>query len=117
MAFGTPGGDCQDQWTLQFFLNVVDFGLNLQAAIEAPTVHSRDFANSFYPHDAHPNEMNAENRIPDGVLAELRARGHLITVDDGWSHGGVLAVALDPATGIIRGAASPRPRRAYVMGR
>ena len=117
LAFGTPGGDCQDQWTLQFFLNFVHFGMSLQEAIDAPTVHSRDFANSFYPHDAHPNEMNAEDRIPEGVLAELRARGHRVTVDDGWSHGGVLAAAVDPDTGIMSGAASPRPRRAWVIGR
>jgi gamma-glutamyltranspeptidase/glutathione hydrolase len=117
LAFGTPGGDCQDQWPLQFFLNFVHFGMDLQEAIDAPTVHSRDFANSFYPHDAHPGEMNAEERIPEEVLAELRARGHIVNVDDGWSHGGVLATAIDPVTGLMSGAASPRPRRAYAMGR
>jgi len=117
LAFGTPGGDCQDQWTLQFFLNFVHFGMSLQAAIDAPTVHSRHFASSFYPHDAHPGEMGAEDRIAPEVIDELRARGHVVHLDPGWSHGGVLAVALDPATGMMSGAASPRPGQAYAMGR
>ena len=117
IAFGTPGGDCQDQWTLQFFLNVVHFGMDIQAAIDAPTHHSRDFANSFYPHDAHPGEMNVEARIPEEVVRELEARGHKVTVDGAWSHGGVLACAADPLTGVMSGAASPRPGQAYVMGR
>ncbi|MBM3499328.1 MAG: gamma-glutamyltransferase family protein [Armatimonadetes bacterium] len=117
LAFGTPGGDCQDQWTVQFFLNVVHFGMNLQEAIDAPTVHSRDFVNSFYPHDAHPGVMAAEDRIPTEAIEGLRARGHLVELNPGWSHGGVLAVALDPATGRLSGAASPRPGQAYVMGR
>jgi gamma-glutamyltranspeptidase/glutathione hydrolase len=117
LAFGTPGGDCQDQWTLQLFLNWVHFGMGLQEAIDAPTVHSRHFASSFYPHDAYPGEMNAEDRIPGDVLEGLRARGHVIQLDPPWSHGGVLAVSLDPATGLLSGAASPRPGQAYVMGR
>jgi gamma-glutamyltranspeptidase/glutathione hydrolase len=117
LAFGTPGGDCQDQWTLQFLLNFVHFGMNLQEAIDAPTVHSRDFASSFYPHDAHPGEMGAEDRIAPEAIGELRARGHLVHLDPAWSHGGVLAVALDPATGVVSGAASPRPGQAYAMGR
>ena len=117
LAFGTPGGDCQDQWTLQFFLNLVHFGMGLQEAIDAPTVHSLDFANSFYPHDAHPNEMAAEERIDPEVTEALRARGHVVHVHPPWSHGGVLAVALDPGTGRLSGAASPRPGQAYVMGR
>jgi gamma-glutamyltranspeptidase/glutathione hydrolase len=117
LAFGTPGGDCQDQWTLQFFLNVVHFGMNLQQAIDAPTVNSRDFASSFYPHDAHPNAVDAEDRIAPEVLEELGRRGHRVQVDPPWSHGGVLAVALVPATGVRSGAASPRPGQAQAMGR
>ena len=117
IAFGTPGGDCQDQWTLQFFLAVVHFGMDLQAAIDAPTFHSRHFANSFYPHDAHPGEMNVEARISEAVTRDLEARGHGVTVDGSWSHGGVLACSISPMTGQLAGAASPRPGQAYVMGR
>jgi len=117
IAFGTPGGDCQDQWTLQFFLNFLHFGMDLQTAIDAPTFHSSHFASSFYPHDAHPGEMHAEERMPPAVLDELRARGHIVHADPPWSHGGVLAVALDPISGVMSGAASPRLGCAYAMGR
>ena len=117
IAFGTPGGDCQDQWTLQFFLNFVHFGMDLQTAIDVPTFHSTHFASSFYPHDAHPGEMHAEERIPPEVLDELRGRGHIVHADPPWSHGGVLAVALDPISGVMSGAASPRLGCAYAMGR
>ena len=76
LAFGTPGGDGQDQWTLQFFLNYVEFGLDLQQALDAPTVHTTHFPSSFYPRNAHPGRVEAESRIPEETLAELRRRGH-----------------------------------------
>lgn len=117
LAFGTPGGDAQDQWTLQFFLNWVHFGMDLQQAIDAPTVYSRHFASSFYPHDAHPGEVNCEARIGSQVIEGLRARGHIVNIDPGWSHGGVLAVAFDPTTGRMSAAVSPRPGQAYAVGR
>ncbi len=117
LAFGTPGGDQQDQWTTQFFLNVVDFGFDLQEALDAPTVHSAHFPGSFYPHTAHPGRCHVEGRIPPDVCDALVARGHDVRTDDDWSHGQVTAVAFDAATGIVRGAASPRGRVAYVMGR
>jgi len=116
LAFGTPGGDQQDQWTLQFFLNVVDFGMELQEALDAPTVQSTHFPGSFYPHQAHPAGVRAESRIAAEVLDELRARGHDVGVDGPWSHGQVTAVARE-TNGVLSGAASPRGRVAYVMGR
>ncbi|MBV9603027.1 MAG: gamma-glutamyltransferase, partial [Chloroflexi bacterium] len=116
LAFGTPGGDQQDQWSLQFFLNVVDFGMELQEALDAPTVQSTHFPGSFYPHQAHPGGMRAESRIAADVLDELRARGHDVGIDGPWSHGQVTAVAREE-NGVLSGAASPRGRVAYVMGR
>jgi gamma-glutamyltranspeptidase/glutathione hydrolase len=116
LAFGTPGGDQQDQWTLQFFLNVVDFGMDLQEALDAPTVHSTHFPGSFYPHESHPGAMRAESRIPAEVRDELQSRGHIVNVDGPWSHGQVTCVAREP-NGVLSGAASPRGRVAYVMGR
>jgi gamma-glutamyltranspeptidase/glutathione hydrolase len=83
LAFGTPGGDCQDQWTLQFFLNYVDFGMNIQEALDAPSVHSLHFPSSFYPREAYPARMVAENRIAPEVIAELKRRGHEVIVGDG----------------------------------
>jgi len=116
LAFGTPGGDQQDQWSLQFFLNVVDFGMDLQEALDAPTVHTTHFPGSFYPHESHSGEMRAESRIPIEVRDELASRGHTVNVDGPWSHGQVSAVARE-RNGVLSGAASPRGRVAYVMGR
>ncbi|MCH8155487.1 MAG: gamma-glutamyltransferase, partial [Proteobacteria bacterium] len=64
MVFGTPGGDAQEQWTSQFFLNYVDFGMDIQEALDAPTVHTNHFPSSFYPRPAYPGRVVAESRIP-----------------------------------------------------
>jgi gamma-glutamyltranspeptidase/glutathione hydrolase len=117
LAFGTPGGDQQDQWSLQFFLNVVDFSMDLQEALDAPTVQTTHVQGSFYPHAADPGACRVEARIPDEVRSELEARGHKVSIDGPWSHGQVSAVAFDPDSGVLSGAASPRGRVAYVMGR
>ena len=117
MAFGTPGGDQQDQWTLQFFLNVVEFGMDLQAAVDAPVVHSAHFPSSFYPHETFPRRVVAEGRIPADVVHELAARGHEMQVIGSWASGEVTAVRFDAGTGLIEGAASPRGGAAYVIGR
>ena len=79
IAFGTQGGDQQDQWTLQFFLNLADFGMNLQEAIEAPrySLHACSHP-SFYPHDAAPGLVRMEDRIDERVRAELAALGHKV---------------------------------------
>jgi gamma-glutamyltranspeptidase/glutathione hydrolase len=117
LAFGTPGGDQQDQWTLQFFLNFVDFGMDMQEALDAPTVQTSHFPGSFYPHAAKPGGCRVESRVPAEVQSALQARGHKVEVDGPWSHGQVTAVAYDTASGVVSGAASPRGRTAYVMGR
>ena len=117
MAFGTPGGDCQDQWTLQFFLNVIDFGMNLQEAIDAPSFHTHHFPNSFYPHNANPGSLTLEARIPESVRDALSERGHEVTVSGAWSHGKVLAITFDVKSGLISAGASPRRQIAYAMGR
>jgi gamma-glutamyltranspeptidase/glutathione hydrolase len=109
LAFGTPGGDQQDQWTLHFFLDCVDFGVgDLQAAIDAPTLHIEHAPGSFYPRQAQPGVVQAEGRIPDAVLGALEARGHRVRRAGPWSHGRVLAAAFDPATGACEAAASTR---------
>ena len=117
MGFGTPGGDQQDQWTLQFLLNVVDFGMDLQAAIDAPVVHTLHFPSSFYPHQIHPRRVVAEGRIAGDVIADLRSRGHDVEVLSDWASGEVTAVRFDPESGLIEGAASPRAGAAYAIGR
>lgn len=108
MAFGTPGGDQQDQWTLQFFLNVVDFGMEVQDAIEAPRFSSAHFPSSFHPHNTVPGLLRIENRIPAEVHRELEARGHKVEVKEDWSEGDVLCICVDGEKGILRGGADPR---------
>lgn len=117
MVFGTPGGDMQDQWTLQFFLNVMDFGMGLQEAIDAPTFHIMHFPSSFYPRAAYPKRVVVEGRIPEEIRAELEARGHEIVVGGDWAHGQVTGIRFDPDTGLIEGGASPRTMVPYAMGR
>jgi gamma-glutamyltranspeptidase/glutathione hydrolase len=116
MAFGTPGGDQQDQWTLQFFLNYVEFGMNLQAAIDVPTFHTSHFTSSFYPRGAHPGRLHIENRIPAQVVRELERRGHRVAVEDGWSNGRVTAVHYAWGTRVMSAAASSRYQTPYALG-
>ena len=116
MAFGTPGGDQQDQWTLQFFLNFVEFGMDLQSAIDAPTFHHAHFPSSFYPREAEPGRLYVEARIPASVRRELTRRGHRVVVEGGWVNGRVTAVRFDKDNGTIEAAASSRYQTAYAMG-
>jgi gamma-glutamyltranspeptidase/glutathione hydrolase len=116
MVFGTPGGDNQDQWTLQFFLNHVDFGMSVQLALDQPTVHIRHVPGSFWPHAAYPGRVYVEPRIPVEVRAGLAERGHEVVVSDPWSHGRCLAIRYDPDTGVMFGGASPRRAEAQAIG-
>jgi gamma-glutamyltranspeptidase/glutathione hydrolase len=115
LAFGTPGGDQQDQWTLGFFLNHVLFGMNLQQAIDAPAFHTSHFPSSFYPRDSVPRSLFAESRVAEPVLAELRRRGHEVTVMPPWSLGRISAVSR--SRGFINAAANPRGMQGYAVGR
>jgi gamma-glutamyltranspeptidase/glutathione hydrolase len=122
MAFGTPGGDQQDQWQLHFFLAValraeVRGGLDLQGAIDAPNWHNDSFPGSFYPRGMRPGSVTVESRTDAAVVAELRLRGHDVTVGDAWSEGRLCAVARDPAAGILSAAANPRGMQGYAVGR
>lgn len=116
MAFGTPGGDQQDQWTLQFFLNFIEFGMNLQAAIDAPTFHNAHFPSSFYPREAEPGVLYLEGRIPPEVRPELKRRGHHIVIEGDWVNGRVTAIHYDRDRKVISGAASSRYQTPYAMG-
>ena len=115
IAFGTPGGDQQDQWTLQFFLNVVDFGMNLQEAVEAPKFSSAHFPSSFYPHGARPGVLRIEKRVDETVRDDLASRGHKVELRPDWSEGHVLAVQFDPSSGALSGACDPRGQIIPVM--
>lgn len=116
LAFGTPGGDQQDQWTLELFLAHAVFGLDLQAAMDAPMFHTAHFPSSFAPHDAFPGRLLAEPMAP-GVLDELRARGHEVVEAPPWSLGRMCAVGVNRETGLLQAAATPRGAQAYAVGR
>ena len=116
MAFGTPGGDQQDQWQLVVFLRHVHHGLNLQAAIDAPLFHSTHFPSSFYPRSREPGGLVAEASFGPAVLDDLRARGHRITEAEAWTVGRMTAARRE-ADGLLRAAATPRLMQAYAVGR
>ncbi|MFO0929007.1 MAG: gamma-glutamyltransferase family protein [Gemmataceae bacterium] len=116
LVFGTPGGDQQDQWTLQFFLNVVVFGMDLQAAIDAPTFHTTHFPSSFYPRRAYPGEVVVESRIDEATQKALAARGHRVQVTRPWANGQVMAAGFGPQPGTLSAAVSPRGQVGYVTG-
>ncbi|MET9247053.1 gamma-glutamyltransferase family protein [Nonomuraea sp. NPDC003709] len=115
LAFGTPGGDQQDQWSLNFFLAVVHGGLNLQEAIDAPMFHSEHFPSSFFPRGSRPGVLHVEDRVDAGVMAELRRRGHEVEVQGPWTLGRLSAVARDGE--FLKAAANPRGAQGYAVGR
>jgi gamma-glutamyltranspeptidase/glutathione hydrolase len=115
LAIGTPGGDSQDQQILLVLLNLIDFGMDVQAAIEAPRVNSLHPVSSFDNHRAQPGVLEVEASLPEGVLAELKARGHVLLVRPRFGIStGVVAAGIDPATGQLRGGADLRRERAIV---
>lgn len=115
LAFGTPGGDSQDQWSLQLFLRVASGESNLQRAIDAPAFHSNHAPDSFYPKYWRPGELVVEDRLGQGTINGLRARGHRVVVSGGWSEGRLSAVARDG--GWLKAAANPRGSQGYAVGR
>jgi gamma-glutamyltranspeptidase/glutathione hydrolase len=115
LAWGTPGGDQQDQWIPQFFLRHVHAGLNLQESIDAPAWHTEHFPSSFWPRAARPGVLVVESRVPESTIAELRRRGHIVEVGPAWSEGRLVAAARDRDR--LKAAANPRGMQAYAAGR
>ncbi|EJC68566.1 gamma-glutamyltransferase [Rhizobium leguminosarum bv. viciae WSM1455] len=116
LAFGTPGGDQQEQWQLSFFLRYIHHKLNLQAAIDQPLFHTSHFPGSFYPRTREPGSLMAEANFGPDVLDALRRKGHKLTVADPWTIGRLTAARRD-ADGLLRAAATPRLMQAYAIGR
>jgi gamma-glutamyltranspeptidase/glutathione hydrolase len=116
LAFGTPGGDQQDQWSLVFFLNHVHFGRDLQASIDAPMFHTEHFPSSFFPRKAQPGSLFVESRFETLVLDQLRQRGHDVRIEGPWSLGRVSAAGRDSA-GVLKAGANPRGMQGYAVGR
>jgi gamma-glutamyltranspeptidase/glutathione hydrolase len=116
LALGTPGGDQQDQWTLNTFLAHVHFGMGLQAAIDAPEHHTEAFPSSFYPRETRPRHVAVEERAGEVAIDGLRERGHDVEVSPPWSLGRVSAAGRDP-DGQLKAAANPRGMQGYAVGR
>jgi gamma-glutamyltranspeptidase/glutathione hydrolase len=116
LAFGTPGGDQQDQWSLHTFLAHVHCGLDLQAAIDAPNHHTEAFPSSFYPRETRPRHVAVEERAGQETMGGLRRRGHDVEVSGPWTLGRVTAVGREPG-GILKAAADPRGSQGYAAGR
>lgn len=108
MVLGSPGGDDQCIRTLQTLLNVVEFGMNVQQAIEAPRWSTRSFPLSHFPHPMYPGELTVEDRIPQSVRDALKQKGHKLKVTGSWSLGLNAAIVVDPETNVLSAGADPR---------
>lgn len=115
LAWGTPGGDQQDQWATQFFLRHVHAGMNLQEAIDAPAWHSEHFPTSFWPRTARPGVLVVENRTAKLTVEALTDAGHIVEVGPDWSEGRLTAASKVGRR--RRAAANPRGMQGYAAGR
>ena len=93
MAFGTPGGDQQDQWATIFFLHHVEHNLNLQEAIDFPSFHNEHFPSSFWPRGRSNGKVVLEGRYSEETRKALQSRGHIVTMGGLWSEGRITAAA------------------------
>jgi len=116
MAFGTPGGEQQDQWSLIFFLRMVHHAMGIQQAIDAPSFHSEHWPSSFWPRVARPGKLVLEGRFDDAVLADLLARGHDASKGEDWSEGRLSGARREP-DGQLYAGANPRGMQGYAVGR
>jgi gamma-glutamyltranspeptidase/glutathione hydrolase len=120
MALGMPGGDEQDQVTLQDFLHVVEFGKNIQEATELPHVTTANMPSLFYPHGRTPGRIGLPATVAPEVVKELEARGHKVTQSKNRFNSNSTIIVIDPVTNVLYGAAAPadnsdnRPR--YAIG-
>ncbi|MDA8050691.1 MAG: gamma-glutamyltransferase family protein [Rhodospirillales bacterium] len=115
MAFGTPGGEQQDQWSLTFFVRMVHHGLTIQQAIDVPSFHTEHWPSSFWPRVARPGKLVLEGRFTDDVREDLAQRGHLAEKGEDWSEGRLSAARIEGQQ--MFAGANPRGMQGYAMGR
>jgi gamma-glutamyltranspeptidase/glutathione hydrolase len=115
MAFGTPGGEQQDQWSLTFFLRMVHHNMNIQQAIDCPSFHTEHWPSSFWPRIARPGKVVLEGRMGAGVLEGLRARGHLAELGEMWSEGRLSGARREAH--MLYAGANARGMQGYAAGR
>jgi gamma-glutamyltranspeptidase/glutathione hydrolase len=117
LAISTPGGDLQDQTLLQVFLNIVEFNMSPQEAIEAPRFDSAHLYTSFDFHEFLPGKLNVERRIPQATIDRLTAMGHKVTVVGDWANlSAPTAIRINMSDGVLTGGADPRRSR-FIYGR
>ena len=116
LAWGTPGGDQQEQWALHAFVRHVDLGMNLQEAIDAPEFHTDHLISSFFPRGFESKSLALESRFDSRTVGDLQRRGHDVTLWPPWSAGRVTAVAREP-DGLLHAGANPRGMQGYAVGR
>jgi gamma-glutamyltranspeptidase / glutathione hydrolase len=115
MAFGTPGGEQQDQWSPVMFLRMVHHNMNIQEAIDAPSFHTEHWPSSFWPRAARPGKVVLEGRYADAVMEDLRRRGHKAEKGEDWSEGRLSGARIE--AGQFRAGANPRGMQGYAVGR
>jgi gamma-glutamyltranspeptidase / glutathione hydrolase len=115
MAWGSPGGDQQDQWIPQMFLRHVHSNMNLQEAIDAPAWHTEHFPSSFWPRESRPGVIVVESRLRQATVDELARRGHRVEVGGPWSEGRLTGVRKEGVR--LKAAANPRGMQGYAVGR
>ncbi len=117
MAFGTPGGDQQEQWQVPVLLRMLVGGYTAQQAIDSPSLHTTALVDSFWPRTWNPDGVVVEDRLGEDVIAGLERRGHRITRAGDWALGRVTAVGRDPESGVLWAGANPRGMQGYAAGR
>ncbi|HVQ40414.1 MAG TPA: gamma-glutamyltransferase family protein [Pyrinomonadaceae bacterium] len=116
MVLSTPGGDNQDQALLQVLLNILEFGMDPQTAVESPRFDTQHYVSSFDDHEFLPGSLNIEDRIPQKTISELKDRGHKVKVQTAWGTLSAPTVIIyDPQTNVSSAGADPRRGR-YAVG-
>ncbi|HWX39599.1 MAG TPA: gamma-glutamyltransferase [Blastocatellia bacterium] len=108
MVLGSPGGDDQVMRTLQTLLNMIDFGMDVQQAIEAPRWSTRSFPASPFPHTMYPGDLSVESRVAESVRQALIAKGHKLKAVGPWSMGSNAAIVIDLKTSVLNAGTDPR---------
>ncbi|MFI4980676.1 MAG: gamma-glutamyltransferase family protein [Nevskiales bacterium] len=118
-AFGTPGGDQQDQWQAILFLRLAHHGMNLQEAIDSPSWHSNHMLASFWPRQPHLGLLTLEGRFDPAVAAELQRRGHKVALGEDWSEGRLSICTRERGTHglLLKAGANARGMQGYAVGR
>jgi gamma-glutamyltranspeptidase/glutathione hydrolase len=119
LAFGTPGGDGQDQWSTQLLLHHLHHGMNLQEAIDCPEFNNHHAPSSFYPRAAQPGALVLEGRFPEVTRRALAERGHRVQFGDTWQGGRLTACGREetPDGTVLKAGANPRGMTTYAVGR